>query len=74
LGSLPNHNNKRPLIIAAIGFAIILGVHLLEHVVGHFVAAIGGALIAYAHYVNWRLMQNSCQGSCKPSNYELIRD
>lgn len=74
LGSLPDHNNKRPLIIAAIGFAIIMGVHLLEHLVGHFVAAIGGTLIAYAHYVNWRLVQNNCQGSCKTSKYELIRE
>ena len=73
LGSLPNHNNKRPLLIAAIGFAIILGVHLLEHVVGHFVAAIGGVLIAYAHYLNWRLMTTCSEGSCR-SSYKLIRD
>lgn len=73
LGSLPNHNNKRPLVIAVIGFAIILGVHLLEHVVGHVVAAIGGVLIAYAHYLNWRLMTNCSQGSCR-SSYEFIRE
>lgn len=73
LGSLPNHNNKRPLVIAAIGFVIILGVHLFEHVVGHFVAAIGGVLIAYAHYLNWRLMTSCSQGSCR-SSYEFIRE
>ncbi|MGH1434579.1 MAG: MerC domain-containing protein [Lewinella sp.] len=74
LGSLPHHHNKRPLIIAAIGFIIILGVHFLEHVVGHFVSAIGGVLIAYAHYVNWRLLHNHNQAPTSSSTYELIHE
>lgn len=55
-GSLPRHEDKRPLLIAGLGFVILLGVHLLEHHIGHYVAAVGGALIAYAHYLNWKLV------------------
>lgn len=73
LGSLPHHHNKRPLVIAAIGFAVIIGVHFFEDVVGHFIAAIGGVLIAYAHYLNWRLMTSCSEGSCR-STYELVRE
>lgn len=58
LGSLPRHQNKQPLFIAAIGFGVLFGVHFLEHHIGHYFAAIGGVLIAYAHYLNWRLLHD----------------
>ncbi len=74
LGSLPRHNNKRPLLIAAIGFGIILGIHLLEHIIGHYFAAIGGVLIAYAHYLNWRLIHDHGQASTSSSAYELVHE
>lgn len=57
-GSLPRHRNKRPIFIAALGFAILFGIHLLEHHIGHYFAAIGGVLIAYAHYLNWHLLHH----------------
>lgn len=56
LGSWPKHHNRKPLMLAAIGFVIIFGVHLLEGDIAHYVSAIGGVFIAYAHYLNWRLL------------------
>lgn len=54
--SINQHGQYKPLIIAIIGFTIILLVHFLEGSLEHYLAAIGGTAIAYAHYINWRLL------------------
>ncbi|MEZ4985810.1 MAG: MerC domain-containing protein [Saprospiraceae bacterium] len=56
-GSYPLHRKLMPAILAVTGFVVILGVHLLEEHLSHGYAAIGGAAIAYAHYLNWRYAQ-----------------
>lgn len=56
-GSYRYHRNLRPALLAVAGFAILVGVHLLEGRVSHGWAALGGVAIAYAHYVNWQLSQ-----------------
>ena len=59
VGSYREHHDRRPLQLAVAGFLIILGVHILHHAVGHYLAAIGGILIAYAHYLNWRIRRRT---------------
>ncbi len=54
--SIAQHGQYKPLLIAIIGFIIILAVHFLEGSLEHYLAAIGGSAIAYAHYVNWRML------------------
>jgi hypothetical protein len=56
LGSWSKHHKIYPMLLALLGFVIIFGVHLLEGDVAHYVSALGGTLIAYAHYINWRLL------------------
>jgi hypothetical protein len=56
LGSWPKHHKTQPMLLAALGFLIIFGVHLLDGNVAHYVSALGGTLIAYAHFINWRLL------------------
>lgn len=56
-GSLSKHHNYRPLIIAGLGFVLIVVLHhIFEDSIGHYLSAIGGILVAYAHYYNWRLL------------------
>ncbi|MEM1214427.1 MAG: MerC domain-containing protein [Bacteroidota bacterium] len=59
VGTWSRHHDKRPLLIAGVGFAIIIGVHLLPGHVNHYIAGLGGLLIAYAHYRNWRLLHRT---------------
>lgn len=56
-GSLSKHRNTKPLIIAALGFVLIIVLHeWFGHGAGHYFSALGGILVAYAHYLNWRLL------------------
>ena len=56
-GSLPKHGSTRPLWIAGAGFVLIVVLHhAFEHSIGHYFSAVGGVLVAYAHYLNWRLL------------------
>lgn len=58
LASLPKHRNYTPLLVAGVGFVLIVVLHhLFEHSIGHYFSAVGGVLVAYAHYLNWRLMR-----------------
>ena len=50
------HKNVIPLIVASLGFAFLISGIFLFHHEAHFISAIGGILIAYAHYFNWRLL------------------
>lgn len=54
VGSYSTHRQKKPLLYAIAGFAIIIGVHFLHGALEHYLAALGGIAIAYAHYINWK--------------------
>ena len=57
-GSFPKHRNYKPLTLAGMGFVLIVVLHhMFEDSIGHYLSAIGGVLVAYAHYVNWRLLR-----------------
>lgn len=57
------HQNWAPLLLALLGFAAILCAHGQDFLHGHhheapsWVAALGGLLIAGAHWLNWRLLR-----------------
>lgn len=58
-GSLPKHRNLVPVIVAGIGFVLIVVLHhAFEHTIGHYFSAVGGIMVAYAHYLNWRLLHH----------------
>jgi len=50
------HRDRRPLWYAVLGFVVIISGHLAHLNVEHYVAGVGGLLIAYAHYRNWLLL------------------
>ncbi len=62
------HQNLKALKIAAIGFGLLFLSRLVAHgaAIEVITVVIGGLLIAYAHYINWKLlkMTTSC---CSPS-------
>jgi len=56
-----HHQKFGPSIVAFVGFALIGIGHLVLHSVeGHWIAAVGGLSIAFAHYLNYRAC-NSCK-------------
>ncbi len=58
------HHIKTPLIIAICGFAIFAIGHFLFHELEIYLSTIGGLLITYSHYKNWKLNQEhvvACQ-------------
>lgn len=60
------HQNIRPLFIAGLGFFLlfIAQAQLVTYV--HLLMALGGGLIAYAHFYNWQLTQQSRTSKIKP--------
>lgn len=72
-GSYPRHKDRRPLLMAAIGFFIIFAVHLMEALIGHYVAALGGIIIAYAHYLNWQILHGKTHKNQAPVSFESIK-
>ncbi|PSR12406.1 MAG: hypothetical protein DA408_07655 [Bacteroidetes bacterium] len=70
-GSVSRHRQLNPMLLAAAGFGIILTVHLFESTLEHYLAAVGGALIAYAHYRNWLLLGSM---QCKITGTERKMD
>lgn len=59
-----HHQNKKALRIVVAGFVILLGSRFLPHSLGDAFIVVGGIFVAYAHYVNWRLLQ-SCKRCCQ---------
>jgi len=56
--SFKNHHGKnRAIRTALVGFSFLLVSRLVGHDVGDMLVVIGGLIIAYAHYINWRLLQ-----------------
>ncbi len=60
------HHSKEPLVIAAIGFAVLFGARFLPcgSWEGHITTAIGGLLIAISHFRNWRLVKKHDNSVC----------
>jgi hypothetical protein len=50
------HGDRRPLWYAGLGFVVIIGGHLAQLSIEHYLAGVGGIAIAYAHYLNWTLI------------------
>lgn len=50
------HRDNKPLKIVLVGFFFLLISHLLPHSFGGFLVVFGGLLVAYAHYVNWQML------------------
>jgi hypothetical protein len=49
------HHNKTPLIIAITGFIIFAMGHFLFHELEIYLSTIGGLLITFSHYLNWKI-------------------
>lgn len=50
-----HHQKIAPITLASIGILLILISHLFHQ---HMITAIGGSLIAIAHFINWRYLKN----------------
>jgi len=50
-----------------IGFIFLLGSRLVPHSIGEILVVIGGLIVAYAHYVNWQLLQG-CKHCMHPNH------
>ncbi len=49
------HHNMRPLLIAGLGFLGLFFAQIMFVTIVHGLMAVGGGLIAYAHFYNWQL-------------------
>lgn len=58
------HGRQRPLQIVAVGFGLIVLAHLLPHEYEHWIMVVAGSSIAYAHWVNWRLLRKHAACEC----------
>lgn len=54
--SQPKHGSWKAIRIALIGFAFLIISRFPEGELEHYLTAAGGIFIAYAHFVNWRLL------------------
>jgi len=55
-----HHKKKKAVKIVLVGFGFLIVSRLVPHNIGDILVVIGGLIVAYAHYVNWRLLE-----SCK---------
>ncbi|MEO0338684.1 MAG: MerC family mercury resistance protein [Bacteroidota bacterium] len=55
---LTKHRQIRPLLWLIPGFAFLFLAHDLPGNWHHYLMALGGFTLAFAHYVNWRLLSN----------------
>lgn len=53
---LKHHQKLTPIILASIGILLIVISHLFHQ---HMITAIGGSLIAIAHFINWQFLKNT---------------
>jgi len=61
------HKQKKAVNIVLIGFIFLLGSRLVPHSIGEILVVIGGLIVAYAHYVNWQLLQG-CKHCMHPNH------
>lgn len=64
-----HHKNKKALKIVLIGFAFLIISRLVPHLIGDILVVFGGTIVAYAHYLNWRLLQ-----ACKHCSHHLTSE
>lgn len=55
--SIPRHQSRKPLRIALLGFALLLISRFIPGEALHLVTGIAGFIIAYSHWVNWKLLR-----------------
>lgn len=53
------HGNLKAIRIAFWGFLLLIGSFFLPHKYEFFLTVPGGLLVAYAHYLNFKLLQSS---------------
>ncbi|MCB0706514.1 MAG: MerC domain-containing protein [Saprospiraceae bacterium] len=58
--SIPRHGSWRPVYVAVFGFGFLALSRIIPGHAEHLLTAIGGIIIAYSHYVNWRLLNHHC--------------
>ena len=58
-----HHQQKKAVNIVLIGFGFLIVSRLVPHHIGDILVVIGGLIVAYAHYVNWQLLQ-VCKNGC----------
>lgn len=52
-----HHKQNKAIKIVFVGFIFLAISRLLPHHIGDVLVVIGGLIVAYAHYVNWQLLQ-----------------
>lgn len=52
-----HHKQRKAVNIVLFGFTFLIISRLVPHHIGDILVVIGGLIVAYAHYVNWRLLQ-----------------
>ncbi|MFK7983390.1 MAG: MerC domain-containing protein [Saprospiraceae bacterium] len=62
-----HHKQKKAVNIVLIGFGFLIVSRLVPHDIGDVLVVIGGLIVAYAHYVNWQLLQ-VCKQGCNHHN------
>jgi membrane protease YdiL (CAAX protease family) len=67
-----HHQNYRAIRIAGFGFGFLVVSRLVPHAIGDILVVIGGLLIAYAHYVNWKLLRQ-CKHCGHKKNLNKIK-
>lgn len=64
------HGKIMPLVVVAFGFIFIAAGRVTQAPWEHFLTAMGGFAIAYAHFLNWRFLGALCKLRKKPvSNF-----
>ncbi len=70
------HKKRKAVNIVLVGFVFLAISRLVPHNIGEILVVIGGLTVAYAHFVNWRLLQNckDCTHHEKKSNPQKVKE
>lgn len=52
-----HHKKRKAVNIVLVGFGFLLVSRFVPHHIGDILVVIGGLIVAYSHYVNWRLLE-----------------
>lgn len=52
-----HHKKRKAVNIVLVGFGFLLVSRIVPHHIGDILVVIGGLIVAYAHYINWRLLE-----------------
>lgn len=53
-----HHQSYTPIIIGLVGFVMLIISRFAPHSLEHQFAALGGVILAVAHYVNWKKLRS----------------